>query len=490
MIPNNNQNTFISYDEEKNNSTNNKNFHDNSCYLDNDSVSLSNDDYATQVELSHASTTNQPTIYQGSSDEVHYGYGTRVFCFDLVSVGFLFVASTFMILLCFGRIPVLNRHFKAYPNDKVTVLALTSGTVTVVFMVVLFRCVRRAFVGMTSPCCHRQQNMIDDEQPSSCFCCCEGFRERTVSKPYDRIVYRDSNNDQTDGGGRSITSPPYFPANTVDNKEWTPGLNELSDEQLEDVRNILTNFLLNHDGKKCCVGGDNHDAKDWLFSPSTVPTISQRGGFIENQRFRSLEESVKLRLGIKLILVGHPNVGKTSIFHRILYDRFSEYYMATLGADLAHVCLHLYPGQRDRHLMISLQLWDIAGSERLSELARVIYRDATAFVVVCDITHPDHLVKAEPWVADIMQLKYEPYVALFRNKVDLGDAANHKVWIADDNKGDSDKKKENDDVNEHSKVLLDDLDKFAVSAKTGECLLENVIQVLIKSTLHEIEKLI
>ena len=393
-----------------------------------------------QVELSHASVTDQPTIYEGSSDENAFEYGIRVFCCDFVSVLFLFVAASFLVLCGFDHIPSLTHHFKTHPHDKVTVLAVTGVTIALVFFILLFRCVRRVCV------------VSHSSSPSLHDSCCESLRKRKARKMYDRFK---RGNDQINGGERTIAPPP--PQNILN--DWTPGLADLSDAQLEDVRNILSTFLT------------NHDSGDWLFSPSSVSSISRRGGFAENQKFDTAKENIKLKLGIKLILVGQPNVGKTSVFHRILYDRFSEYYMATLGADLAHVCLHLYPGQPKRHLMVNLQLWDIAGSERFSDLSHIVYRDATAFIVVCDITLPGHLKQAEPWVADIMQLRYEPYVALFLNKLDIK----------------SDQFSRGEDG---SNGMLDRLDQFAVSAKTGEKVLENVLQVLIKSTLHEIDKLV
>ena len=419
--------------------------HKNKIIVVDDDVSNGTGNQATllQVELSHASTSEQPTIYQGSSDE-HAGYGVHVFCCDLVSVLFLFAAASFLILFAFDRIPSLGSYFRAHPHNKTVILMVVTVISVLVFLTLIVRCACRiCFVSHSS-------SSIDDS-------CCERLRKRKARNAYNRFK---QNNDQIDGGERTIAISPPPPQSVF--KDWTPGLADLSDTQLEDVKKILMTFL-----------ADENDVGDWLFSPSSLSAISRPGGFAENQKFNLVEESVKLKIAIKVILVGQPNVGKTSIFHRILYDRFSEYYMATLGADLAHVFLHLYPGQPQRHLMVSLQLWDIAGSERFSDLSHIVYRDATAFVVVCDITRLDPLKQAEPWVTDIMKLRYDPYVALFLNKVDIqGD----EEGVGSDTIG----------YNE----LLDGLDQFSVSAKTGEKVLDNVLRLLIKSMLHEIEKLI
>ncbi|XP_066914585.1 uncharacterized protein [Clytia hemisphaerica] len=394
----------------------------------------------TQVELSHGSTTNQPTMYQGSSTE-SVDYRTRVFCCDLIFVMFLFVSSVFLILFHYDHIPSLDRYFKTHPHYKEMVLALSCVIIAIVFLIFIFRCGRRTWMSR----------------------CTESLRKRKARKIYRQFQ---NSKDQIDGGEATIAAP--VPQVVDKDADWTPGLSDLQDKDLEEIRFILSKFLA------------YHDESDWLFSPSTVSTISRRGGFTENRNFEKVKETVRIKVAIKLILVGQPNVGKTSIFHRILYDRFSEYYMATLGADLAHVCLHLYPGQPDQHVMISLQLWDIAGSERFSELSHIVYKDATAFIVICDITNKDSVSMSEPWVKDITQSKYDPYVALFFNKIDLTSEVNEQNSMT---------LLTNPGVT-NTDDLLRNLDMFPVSAKTGEKVLENVIKVLIKSIIHEADKLL
>ena len=413
----------------------------NNMVVDEVNSGTDNQETLLQVELSHASTAEQPAIYQGNSED-YAAYGPRAFCCDLVSVLFLLAVASFLILLIFNHIPSLASYFKAHPHDKTVVVMVVSVISAFVFLTLIVRCACR-ICGVSHSLSLRHDS------------CCESIRKRKNRKMYDRFK---QDNDQINGGERTIAAPLPPPQSVVN--DWTPGLADLSDTQLEDVKKILMTFL-----------ADN-DVGDWLFSPSSLSAISRPGGFAENQKFNSVKESIKMKLGIKVILVGQPNVGKTSIFHRILYDRFSEYYMATLGADLAHVCLHLYPGQPERHLMVSIQLWDIAGSERFSDLSHIVYRDATAFVVVCDLTRPDPLKQAEPWVADIMKLRYDPYVALFLNKVDVqaNGVGNDEMRVSNE--------------------IRDGLDQYSVSAKTGEHVLNNVLRVLIKSMLHEIEKLL
>jgi len=385
-------------------------------------------DVFSQVEISHGSISNQPSMYQASTEESADYRRSKVFCCDLLFVMFLFVGSVFLILFSYDHIPSLDAFFKDHPHEKDLVLALACVVIGIVFFVFLFRCCRRTW-------CH------------------ETLRKRNARKFYNR--FKDSKSENLDVNNQPTRTPSFDNDN-----DWTPKLSELSESQLEKVKNIFSRFLAYHDGN------------DWLFSPSTVSAISRRGGFTENEKFQRVKESVRIKFVVKLILVGQANVGKTSIFHRILYDRFSEYYMATLGADLAHVCLHVYPENSVDHVMVNLQLWDIAGSERFSELSHIVYKDATAFIVICDITSADYVTQAEPWVKDITQLKFDPYVALFYNKIDLNGTESRTAC--------------------HSSAggLSCGLDAYSVSAKTGEMVLGNVIEVLVKSVIHEIDKLL
>lgn len=395
---------------------------------DTDGTEETEADVFTHVELSHGSTSNQPSMYQASTNEETVNNKNKVFCCDLLFLVFLFVGSVFLILFSYDHIPSLNTYFKAHPHEKKLVFVISCVVIGVVLIVFIFRCGRRT-------CCH------------------EILRKRNARKFYNR--YKDGKGDDLDVNGAPRRTPSF-----VNDSDWTPKLAELSDRQLENVKSIFTKFLA------------YHDRSDWFFSPSTVSAISRRGGFTENEKFQRVKESVKIKFVVKLILVGQSNVGKTSIFHRILYDRFSEYYMATLGADLAHVCLHVYPEKPADHVMVNLQLWDIAGSERFSELSHIVYKDATAFIVICDITSSDYIMQAEPWVKDITQLKFEPYIALFYNKIDLNGAESRTV------------------VGSATGGLSRGLDEYSVSAKTGEMVLENVIQVLVNSVIHEIDKLL
>ncbi len=118
----------------------------------------------------------------------------------------------------------------------------------------------------------------------------------------------------------------------------------------------------------------------------------------------------------KLILIGLPQVGKTSIIARWIKGIYSEKYLSTIGVKIDKKEM-VIDGQE-----LLLQIWDLAGSTDLSGPARCYIRGAHACLLVADGTRSDTLDAA-------LQLKWQlrtslgeiPF-ALAINKLDLFDS--------------------------------------------------------------------
>ncbi|XP_057304087.1 uncharacterized protein LOC130641337 isoform X2 [Hydractinia symbiolongicarpus] len=384
------------------------------------------DDEVKQVEVSHGSTSNQTSMYASSSS-----YETSsTFCCDLIYVVVLLASLVFLILFLYGHLPHISTHFSGGKNqhEKIVVLVVCVAFTVLVLLVFIVRCVRRARYSS----CHGTVESI--------------WYKHRRRIPTDASFFRDDESAPIDG----VSSPQQ-----QGNCDGKSKLDEFSESELRDLKKILTNFTNYHDGN------------DWCFSPSSHSALSRKS-VLGTSPLRP-QQRAKLKFTVKVVLVGPPNVGKTSIFHRILYDRFTEYYMATLGADLGHSSLHIFPREFNNHLDISLHLWDIAGSERFSELSHIVYKDATSFVIVCDVTSPSFTTVTMPWIKEIERLLYEPRVSLLFNKIDLHQKMATISYMDDE---------------------LLQFDSYSVSAKTGERVLDAMVQIIAKSVLHEVDKLL
>jgi small GTP-binding protein len=93
----------------------------------------------------------------------------------------------------------------------------------------------------------------------------------------------------------------------------------------------------------------------------------------------------------KVLVIGDVGVGKTSMVNRIVYNTFSEKYKATIGCEFGLKILEIN-GESVR-----IQLWDLAGQDRLGGISRLYCRDANGAIVVNDVTREGNLKQACAW---------------------------------------------------------------------------------------------
>jgi len=95
---------------------------------------------------------------------------------------------------------------------------------------------------------------------------------------------------------------------------------------------------------------------------------------------------------LKIIILGDSGVGKTSILHKYVNNKFIEEHKATIGADFSTKEITI-----DDSRLITLQIWDTAGQERFQSLGNAFYRGADACVLVYDITNLQSFKKIQTW---------------------------------------------------------------------------------------------
>lgn len=130
---------------------------------------------------------------------------------------------------------------------------------------------------------------------------------------------------------------------------------------------------------------------------------------------------------LKLVLLGHKNVGKTCIFNRYVYDKFGRTSM-TIGA---------YFGMSECRLedrTVSIAVWDTAGEEKFDSLTNFYCRGARAAVICYDVTNAASFEGLSRWVKKVTSQAHENCaVILVGNKLDIveEDPAQRKVDFAE-----------------------------------------------------------
>ena len=151
-----------------------------------------------------------------------------------------------------------------------------------------------------------------------------------------------------------------------------------------------------------------------------------------------------LSIRYKVVFIGNPTAGKTSLLNRICNDKFLPNYDSTIGVDFFTKTIFY------NETIFKLQLWDSAGQEKYRSLIPSYIRGASIIFLVYDLNHHESFDAISNWLGFVNQYtnKDQVKLILIGNKKDL----ERKVTY---NEGETLAKKEG--------MLF-----FETSAKTGE----------------------
>jgi len=117
---------------------------------------------------------------------------------------------------------------------------------------------------------------------------------------------------------------------------------------------------------------------------------------------------------VKVVLLGHQGVGKSSIVLRFVTKNYRQYSESTIGASYMSKLVMV------NEKPIKFQIWDTAGQEKFHSLAPMYYRNAAAAILVYDITKASTFKTLQNWVYELEQRGPKDIaLAIVGNKSDL-----------------------------------------------------------------------
>ncbi|MDD1777123.1 MAG: GTP-binding protein [Candidatus Helarchaeota archaeon] len=121
----------------------------------------------------------------------------------------------------------------------------------------------------------------------------------------------------------------------------------------------------------------------------------------------------------KLVVVGDPSVGKTSLIRRYANKKFEDSYLPTIGADFTIKQIDLKEGNAIKQIM--LQIWDMGGQRMFERIKEHYLVGANAGLVVFDLTRRETFENIDNWLKDIDKLCGKIPCIILANKSDLSD---------------------------------------------------------------------
>eukprot|EP00731_Ephydatia_muelleri_P022557 Em0015g140a len=126
----------------------------------------------------------------------------------------------------------------------------------------------------------------------------------------------------------------------------------------------------------------------------------QRVEFPSNIRITLLEKMADVEFGArsaKVIIIGQPGVGKTSMVLRYCRNMFERNYKTTIGVDFEVEKYNVLG------VPFNVQLWDTAGAERFRGVTTAYFRGAQVVMLVFDLGSEESLVKTRDWLKDAQE---------------------------------------------------------------------------------------
>lgn len=126
-----------------------------------------------------------------------------------------------------------------------------------------------------------------------------------------------------------------------------------------------------------------------------------------------MTDSAKRLLRAKVVLLGAPGVGKTSLIQRFVHSLFSETYQSTIGVKVDRKSVEL------SHATVAMLIWDLHGETEGLEIPSNYMRGASAGICVSDAGRPETANKAGELRKRFLELSPGGMVFPVVNKSDL-----------------------------------------------------------------------
>jgi small GTP-binding protein len=131
-----------------------------------------------------------------------------------------------------------------------------------------------------------------------------------------------------------------------------------------------------------------------------------------------------IRIKRKIVLLGDPAVGKTSLIRKYVFNEFSDSYVSTIGTEVSKKEIEIDLEDQELGLKqynMTLAIWDIIGQKEYRSLISRFYKNAKGALIVFDLTRDDTFENIKEWTSSLFSAIGKVPVIFAGNKYDLND---------------------------------------------------------------------
>jgi small GTP-binding protein len=128
-----------------------------------------------------------------------------------------------------------------------------------------------------------------------------------------------------------------------------------------------------------------------------------------------VQERAEGEIIYKVIVIGDPTVGKTSLIKKFVSRQFEGQYLPTVGVNISK-----QPVDIGNNNKIDLLLWDMAGQPQFYMLHKVYYNGADGVIITFDLTRSHTYMNVKNWHSELVKIGLSGLpMVLVGNKADL-----------------------------------------------------------------------
>lgn len=129
---------------------------------------------------------------------------------------------------------------------------------------------------------------------------------------------------------------------------------------------------------------------------------------------RSYRDTIVCDAEFKVIVIGNPDVGKSSVIQRMAENKYNSKKSPTYGMDKKDMIV-----TKDE-LRIKFAIWDTAGQQNYRHITSNFINGCTAVFMVFDLTNLDSFLALEDWMKTVKEkASANAVVVILGNKCDL-----------------------------------------------------------------------